>query len=110
MLFHRRQARALVGRLARALAQIAPGDLELSFFCNSGAEAVEGALKLARAATRRTKFVATTGAFHGKTFGALSVSGRATFQTPYAPLVPDVVHIPYGDAEALAGALDGAAA
>jgi len=100
----------LVGRLARALAQIAPGDLELSFFCNSGAEAVEGALKLARAATRRTKFVATTGAFHGKTFGALSVSGRATFQTPYAPLVPDVVHIPYGDAEALAGALDGAAA
>jgi putrescine aminotransferase len=100
----------LVGRLARALAEIAPGDLELSFFCNSGAEAVEGALKLARAATRRAKFVATTGAFHGKTFGALSVSGRAAFQTPYAPLLPDVVHIPYGDAAALAEVISGAAA
>ena len=100
----------LVGRLARALAEIAPGDLEVSFFCNSGTEAVEGALKLARAATRRTKFVATDGAFHGKTFGALSVSGRAAFQTPYAPLVPDVVHVPYGDSGALAAVLDGAAA
>jgi len=100
----------LVGRLARALAEIAPGDLEVSFFCNSGTEAVEGALKLARAATRRTKFVATDGAFHGKTFGALSVSGRAAFQTPYAPLVPDVVHVPYGDSAALAAVLEGAAA
>jgi len=100
----------LAGRLARRLAEIAPGDLELSFFCNSGAEAVEGALKLARAATRRTKFVATHGSFHGKTFGALSVSGRAAFQTPYAPLVPGVVHVPYGDADALAAALPEAAA
>ena len=100
----------LVGRLARALAEIAPGDLEVSFFCNSGTEAVEGALKLARAATRRTKFVATHGAFHGKTCGALSVSGRAAFQTPYAPLVPDVVHVPYGDSAALAAVLEGAAA
>ena len=100
----------LAGRLARALAELAPGDLTISFFCNSGTEAVEGALKLARAATRRTKFVATHGAFHGKTFGALSVSGRAAFQTPYCPLVPDVAHVPYGDSEALAGALDGAAA
>ena len=100
----------LVGRLARALAEIAPGDLEVSFFCNSGTEAVEGALKLARAATRRTKFVATHGAFHGKTFGALSVSGRAAFQTPYAPLVTDVVHVPYGDSGALAAVLEGAAA
>jgi len=100
----------LAGRLARRLAEIAPGDLELSFFCNSGAEAVEGALKMARAATGRTKFVATHGSFHGKTFGALSVSGRAAFQTPYAPLVPDVVHVPYGDAGALAAALPDAAA
>lgn len=100
----------LAGRLARALAEIAPGDLEISFFCNSGTEAVEGALKLARAATKRTKIVATRDAFHGKTFGALSASGRATFQTPYAPLVPDVVHVPFGDPTALAAALDGAAA
>ena len=100
----------LVGRLARALAAIAPGDLEISFFCNSGTEAVEGALKLARAATRRTKIVATREAFHGKTLGALSASGRAAFQTPYAPLVPDVVHVPFGDPAALAAEIGGAAA
>jgi putrescine aminotransferase len=100
----------LVGRLARALAEIAPGDLEISFFANSGTEAVEGALKLARAATKRTKIVATSGAFHGKTLGALSASGRATFQTPYAPLIPDIVHVPFGDPAALAASLDDAAA
>jgi putrescine aminotransferase len=100
----------LVGRLARALAAIAPGDLEISFFCNSGTEAVEGALKLARAATRRTKIVATREAFHGKTLGALSASGRAAFQTPYAPLVPDMVHVPFGDPAALAAEIGDAAA
>jgi len=98
------------GRLARALAEIAPGDLGLSFFTNSGAEAVEGALKLARAATKRTKFVATRNAFHGKTLGALSVSGRESYRQPFEPLLPDVVHVPYGDAAALAEALEGAAA
>ncbi len=100
----------LVGRLARALAAIAPGDLAISFFCNSGTEAVEAALKLARAATGRAKFVATENAYHGKTFGALSVSGRETFKAPYRPLLADVAHVPFGDAEALAQALDGAAA
>jgi putrescine aminotransferase len=100
----------LVGRLARALAQVAPGDLEISFFANSGTEAVEGALKLARAATKRTKIVSTSESFHGKTLGALSASGRAAFQTPYAPLIPDVVHVPFGDPAALAASLDGAAA
>ena len=100
----------LAGRLARALAQIAPGDLEISFFANSGTEAVEGALKLARAATKRTKIVSTSEAFHGKTLGALSASGRAAFQTPYAPLLPDVVHVPFGDPAALAASLDDAAA
>ncbi len=100
----------LVGRLARALAELAPGDLTYSFFANSGTEAVEGALKLARAATGRTKLVATHDAFHGKTLGALSVSGRAAFKSPYEPLLPNVVHVPYGDAEALDDALAGAAA
>ncbi|MGP6189756.1 MAG: aspartate aminotransferase family protein [Vulcanimicrobiaceae bacterium] len=99
----------LVGRLARALAEITPGDLRYSFFANSGAEAVEGALKLARAATKRTKFVATRDAFHGKTAGALSVSGREAYRQPFAPLL-EVEHVPYGDVEALAGALEGVAA
>jgi putrescine aminotransferase len=99
-----------VGRLARALAAIAPGDLAISFFCNSGAEAVEGALKLARAATGRVKIIATHNAFHGKTLGALSVSGREAFKTPYRPLLEEVVHIPFGDAHALEAVLVDAAA
>ncbi len=100
----------LVGRLARALAAIAPGDLAISFFCNSGTEAVEGALKLARAATGRTKLVATTNAYHGKTIGALSASGRDAYKTPFGPLLPDVVHVPYGDSDALSRVLHDAAA
>ena len=100
----------LMGRLARRLAQITPGDLQMSFFVNSGAEAVEGALKLARAATKRTKIVGTHNAYHGKTLGALSVSGRAYYQQAYLPLVPDIVHVPFGDVPALAAELPGAAA
>jgi putrescine aminotransferase len=100
----------LLGRLAKRLAELTPGDLRISFFANSGAEAVEGALKLARAATKRAKLIGTHGAFHGKTFGALSVSGRAAFQEPFAPLLADVVHVPFGDRDALARAIDDAAA
>jgi putrescine aminotransferase len=100
----------IMGRLAKRLAEITPGDLQISFFANSGAEAVEGALKLARAATKRTKIVATVNAYHGKTLGALSVSGRAYYQTAYAPLVPDVVHVPFGDLDALAAQTGDAAA
>jgi putrescine aminotransferase len=100
----------LMGRLAKRLAELTPGELAISFFANSGAEAVEGALKLARAATKRTKIVATREAFHGKTFGALSVSGRAQFQDAYVPLLPDVEHVPFGDLNALDAALEDAAA
>jgi putrescine aminotransferase len=100
----------LVGRLARALAEIAPGDLSISFFANSGAEAIEGALKLARAATGRAKIVSTTNAYHGKTMGALAASGRDAYKTPFGPLLADVVHVPYGDADALDAALHDAAA
>jgi putrescine aminotransferase len=100
----------LMGRLARRLAEITPGDLQISFFANSGTEAIEGALKLARAATKRTKIVAARNAFHGKTLGALSVSGRSYYQSAYAPLLPDVVHVPYGDVSALQRHLTDAAA
>jgi putrescine aminotransferase len=100
----------LMGRLAKRLAELTPGDLQISFFANSGAEAVEGALKLARAATKRTKIVATHNAYHGKTLGALSVSGRPYYQSAYAPLVPDVVHLPFGDTAGLEAELAGAAA
>ncbi len=100
----------LLGRAARRLAELAPGDLQISFWCNSGTEAIEGAIKLARAATGRAKVVGTHGAFHGKTFGALSVSGRENFQAPFRPLLADSSCVPYGTTDALDDALRDAAA
>ena len=96
----------LMGRLAKRLAELTPGDLAISFFANSGTEAVEGALKLARAATQRPTIVATDAAFHGKTFGALAVSGREAFRAPFSPLLADVRRVPFGDADALRAVLD----
>lgn len=90
-----------LGRAAKRLAELAPGDLQISFWCNSGTEAVEGAVKLARAATGRVKIVATHDAYHGKTLGALSISGRETFQGPFRPLLGDVAHVAFGDASNL---------
>lgn len=96
----------LQAKLAERLAALAPGDLKYSFFSNSGTEAMEAALKVARLATGRTRFVSTVNSYHGKTFGSLSVSGRATYQEPFAPLLPDCSTVPFGDIEALEGALD----
>lgn len=87
--------------LAQKLAQASPKGLDYTFFCNSGAEAVEAALKFARAATGRTEFVSTIGGYHGKTLGALSVTGREKYQKAFAPLVPGAVFVPYGDLDAL---------
>jgi putrescine aminotransferase len=101
---------APAGELARKLAAVTPGDLEISFFCNSGTEAVEGAIKLARAATKRTAIVSAHGAYHGKTIGALAASGSPHYQAPFEPLMPGVTHVPFGDAEALLAAIEGAAA
>lgn len=92
--------------LAELLAKIAPGNLKYSFFCNSGAEAVEGAIKLARLATKKTRIISTVGAFHGKTFGALSATGREVYKAPFRPLVGDFTHVPFGDAEAIEEAMD----
>ncbi|MDP9110366.1 MAG: aspartate aminotransferase family protein [Candidatus Eremiobacteraeota bacterium] len=100
----------VLGRAAKKLAKLAPGDLQISFWANSGTEAVEGAIKLARAATKRAKIVGTHDAYHGKTLGALSASGREYFKTEYAPLLSDVAHVAYGDASALEEALRDAAA
>ncbi|HEY1428000.1 MAG TPA: aminotransferase class III-fold pyridoxal phosphate-dependent enzyme, partial [Candidatus Tumulicola sp.] len=100
----------VLGRAARRLAELAPGDLRISFWCNSGTEAIEGAIKLARAATGRTKIVSTIDAFHGKTMGALSVSGRDTFREPFRPLLEGFEHIPYGRVDVLEPALREAAA
>lgn len=98
--FNRQQA-----ELAALLAEILPGRIQYTFFCNSGAEAVEGALKMARAATGRTEIIATENAFHGKTLGALTASGRDLYRTPFEPLLPDVRQVPFGDPAALAAAV-----
>ncbi|RCH67091.1 acetylornithine transaminase [Streptomyces sp. SDr-06] len=74
------------------------------FFCNSGAEANEGAFKIGRL-TGRTHMVATTGGFHGRTMGALALTGQPGKQEPFRPLPGDVTHVPYGDAEALRAAV-----
>ncbi|UCH33059.1 MAG: aminotransferase class III-fold pyridoxal phosphate-dependent enzyme [Armatimonadota bacterium] len=92
---------APLAALCRRLADVTPGDLQYSFICNSGAEAVEGALKLARLATGRTGIVGALNGFHGKTFGALSASGRDIYRKPFEPLVPGFSHVPFGDADAM---------
>lgn len=70
------------------------------FFCNSGAEANEAALKLSRK-TGRKRIVATQGAFHGRTMGALSLTGQPAKRDPFKPLVPGITHVPFGDLEAM---------
>ncbi|MFF5186817.1 acetylornithine transaminase [Streptomyces sp. NPDC000345] len=74
------------------------------FFCNSGAEANEGAFKIGRL-TGRPHMVATHGGFHGRTMGALALTGQPGKQAPFLPLPGDVTHVPYGDAQALAAAV-----
>ncbi|MBP1765550.1 MAG: patA 3 [Firmicutes bacterium] len=93
--------------LAELLAQITPGDLQYSFFVNSGTEAVEGALKLARIHTGKTKVISTENAFHGKTFGSLSATGRDMFKDPFSPLLDGFVHVPFGDIAAMEKVMDG---
>ena len=75
------------------------------FFCNSGTEANEVAFKISRL-TGRTKLVAAEGAFHGRTMGSLALTGQPAKQAPFAPLPGEVTHVPYGDVEALARAVD----
>ncbi|GAA3307833.1 acetylornithine transaminase [Streptomyces cinereospinus] len=74
------------------------------YFCNSGAEANEGAFKIGRL-TGRTHMVATQGGFHGRTMGALALTGQPGKREPFLPLPGDVTHVPYGDAQALAAAV-----
>ncbi|MBK3644667.1 acetylornithine transaminase [Streptomyces sp. NPDC001260] len=74
------------------------------FFCNSGAEANEAAFKIGRL-TGRTQVVATEGGFHGRTMGALAMTGQEGKRTPFLPLPGEVTHVPYGDAQALAAAV-----
>lgn len=87
--------------LAKRIAALMPGDLSVSFFASSGSEAVDGALKLARAATRRSRFVYADGAYHGSTFGALSVTGDRGHRRSFEPLLADATAVPWGNPGAI---------
>lgn len=85
-------------RLAHMLPEILPGHLDMFFFGNSGSEAVEGAIKLARNVTRRPGIIAFLGAFHGRTYGAASLTAsKAIYRTGLDPFLPSVYHVPYAD-------------
>jgi putrescine aminotransferase len=90
----------LRGYLAKLTALITPGDLQYCFFTNGGAEAVEMALKLARLATGGRWYISTVGAFHGKSMGAISMGGKGAYREDYIPMIQQVQHVEYGDADA----------
>ena len=91
----------LRAQLARVLALLTPGKIQYGFFANSGTEAVEGAMKLAKLYTGKKGFVAMLKGFHGKTLGALSLMGKKVFRKPLLPLLDGVRHVPFGDADAV---------
>ncbi len=83
-----------------------PDGLESAWFCNSGTEANEAALKFARSATGNSKIVAATRSFHGRTMGSLAATWKDKYKKPYEPLAGDVEFVPYGDGEELAAVVD----
>ncbi len=88
-------------RLAKALTDLLPGNLNSVFYTNSGTEATEGALKLAKRLTGRTQIVSFRNAYHGSSHGSLSVMGNETFKQAFRPLLPDVTILDYNDLEAI---------
>ncbi|MFC7073375.1 aspartate aminotransferase family protein [Halovenus rubra] len=93
-------------QLYETLGGAAPDGIDNVWLCNSGAEAVEAALKFARSATGNAKIISTMQAFHGRTMGALSATWKSKYKQPYEPLLDDVEFVPYNDSEALAKAVD----
>lgn len=88
--------------LAKTLAMLTPPGLEYSFFCNSGTEAIEAALKLARAFDpSKQTIVAATKGFHGKSYGALSASAKGEFRRPFGAMLPNIEHVPFNNLVAL---------
>jgi len=91
---------------AQLLAEVTPPELQTTFFTNSGCEGIEGALKTARKFTGRSRIISCQRAFHGRTFGALSVTWREHYRKPFEPLLPDVHFIPFNSLEAARQAID----
>ena len=97
----------LRGVLARLLAMILPGEIKYSFFCASGTEANEGAIKLAKMYTHKNGFITAVKGFHGKTMGSLSMMGKSDYRQPPGILYGGpVYHVPFGDADAVERQLD----
>jgi acetylornithine/N-succinyldiaminopimelate aminotransferase len=84
-------------KLASKLAELLPEALSVSYFVNSGSEAVEGAIKLAKRFTGRGNIIAFHNAYHGSTHGSLSLMGNETLKKPFYPLLPGIIHIPIND-------------
>jgi acetylornithine/LysW-gamma-L-lysine aminotransferase len=97
-------------RFIEVLERLLPDGLRRISFANSGAEAVEAALKYARAATGRQRIISTRRGYHGRTLGALSVTGEQKHREPFQPLLPACDQVSYGDLEVVEGCLEGAAA
>lgn len=93
-------------KLANKLAQCSPGDLCYATFCQSGTEAVEAAIKLARSSTGREMIISAANSFHGKTLGSLSATGKKSYQTPFRAPAPGFLRVPYNDAASLRQALE----
>jgi ornithine--oxo-acid transaminase len=92
---------ALAGMLAQELTRLLPKGLDAVFFTSSGAEAVDSAMKFARAATGRARFVSCDNGFHGVTLGPLSLGGEQFFKDGFGPLLPGCARVPFGDLPAL---------
>src|SRR6185503_9052958 len=86
--------------LARLVALVTPGELQYSFFTNSGTESIEACLKMSMLTTGRHHFIGTIGAFHGKSLGSLAGTSKAMFREPFLPL-KRWTHVPFGDVDAL---------
>ena len=91
----------LSGLLGEALLKKTPPHLDSVFFCNSGTEAIEGAMKFARAATGRPRIISMKGSYHGLTYGALSITGIENFQEGFGPMLADTERVQMGDLETL---------
>jgi predicted acetylornithine/succinylornithine family transaminase len=91
--------------LAERLARLAPGDIHRSFFTSSGAEANEGALKLAARKTGRSRFLSTFNSFHGRTLGVMGCLGQDKYRGPWKGIVREATFVPFGDANAVKAAL-----
>jgi len=87
--------------LSERLISLSPQGLKRVFYCNSGAEAIEGAIKFAQATTGKTEIIAAMRGFHGKTFGALAATWGEEYRKPFIPMMPGTKHVPFNNFEKL---------